>query len=333
MSSVFSPFFAGLADALALQHTFVLLYYSKSVSDKFFECLKAGGIFLMMVVVMEYMLLPAIRWLADSLLGWSGGAGLFLRLTYMSTWFYPALFLITILNLEWYQDIANAAYEHLAIPVKELAWHKVARDALFRLLMGVLLLVQCQVPLRVPDLVLWLLPGPGGLLGLVHVVVPYLGACVAFLFTCWSLAFYFFEYKWGLDGLELRAQIASIEERWPYFLGFGTPASAVYFAFMWYLDKGVADGLLAIIYPIFILQALQSSPHRHPKMGRHPFLPRRLPFFFISSQFATWCVQKMDQNRKGATTRRRKSTATAAKGRGAAAATGSSSSSSSSSSS
>ena len=90
--------------------------------------------------------------------------------------------------------------------------------------MGLVLLFQCAAPIR----------------------LPYVGKPVSFLYSCWTCAFYCFEYKWGLDGLTLNQQLVFVEERWAYFLGFGTPVTVATFFFPQFLGLGV----YALVFPM-----------------------------------------------------------------------------------
>ncbi|EYU26503.1 hypothetical protein MIMGU_mgv1a010997mg [Erythranthe guttata] len=85
--------------------------------------------------------------------------------------------------------------------------------------------------------------------------IPYIGKAVNFLLLSWMYAYYCFEYKWNYSGLSLDKRLDFFESNWPFFAGFGSPCvlSAFFFSPL------VSYGVMAILYPLFVLTATGSE--------------------------------------------------------------------------
>ena len=95
---------------------------------------------------------------------------------------------------------------------------------------------------------------------LISVVFDYIGSLIAFFLFCWLHAFLSFEYKWIMEGKDLKLRIKYFEERVPYFSGFGAPLTLMIFV----TPQFISTGVYALTFPLFIIQAIESAPIYKP---------------------------------------------------------------------
>eukprot|EP00484_Ammonia_sp_Unknown_P025784 CAMPEP_0197037180 /NCGR_PEP_ID=MMETSP1384-20130603/14450_1 /TAXON_ID=29189 /ORGANISM="Ammonia sp." /LENGTH=434 /DNA_ID=CAMNT_0042467445 /DNA_START=24 /DNA_END=1325 /DNA_ORIENTATION=+ len=125
---------------------------------------------------------------------------------------------------------------------------------------------------------------------LTSMLFDYIGFAIAFLLFCWQHAFLSFEYKWIMEGKELRFRIKYFEERVPYFSGFGAPLTLLVLL----APQFISTGIYALTFPLFIIQAIESNPvtsfgaeqkgqhHHHSNQSKHNLMhhkPLRIPVF------------------------------------------------------
>ena len=83
------------------------------------------------------------------------------------------------------------------------------------------------------------------------------------MLLAWLYAFYTFDYKWALQKQPLAARIAYFESQWAFLGGFGALCSLVTTAAPFY----VGAALMALLFPLFILLACDTSPQEHMHRG------------------------------------------------------------------
>lgn len=179
---------------------------------------------------------------------------------YQLLWVFPAYFISFLVSCAWYQDIANRAYElHFgkrpAVQPNLARFMVLVRDEAWRFLLTYSFLVQTYA-------ILYLLPVVGGSLFLAHL--------------CWYWAFFCYEYKWALHGWTIDDRVCALEQEWAFLAGFGTPLalmSALFPAFVSY-------GVVAFVFPLFVVLATISEPRRHVATR---WAPARLPIFYVST--------------------------------------------------
>lgn len=66
-------------------------------------------------------------------------------------------------------------------------------------------------------------------------------------------------YKWIMEGVQLSDRVKFFEERIPYFSGFGAPLTCI----VLFSPNFVSTGVYALIFPMFIIQAIESKPIHH----------------------------------------------------------------------
>ncbi|KAL3620830.1 hypothetical protein CASFOL_035742 [Castilleja foliolosa] len=163
-------------------------------------------------------------------------------------WFYPMYISSFILSTLWYNDIAK--YGFFAIENQELSGTKDtnASDNNSTDLEGVMVGIAEQV-YSVLLLSFFFLE--------VYVTgfIPFIGKAVNFLLLSWMYAYYCFEYKWNYSGLSLDKRLDFFESNWLFFAGFGSPCVLAVFFF----SPLVSYGVMAILYPLFVLTATGSE--------------------------------------------------------------------------
>ncbi|KAG7092401.1 hypothetical protein E1B28_008758 [Marasmius oreades] len=151
--------------------------------------------------------------------------------------------------------------------------------------------------------------------------IPYVGSLLSFLFLCWVDSYYCFEFVWIARGLSLSSRVRHLEERWAYYLAFGThstfrspkgksaEASAsigLPTAGLCAFGSGLANGaIFALVFPLFVIMAMHARPVpidpysplprgqepqdaiKHPS----PFIPIRLPIFALVLFINDWIVK------------------------------------------
>ncbi|KAI7848028.1 etoposide-induced protein 2.4-domain-containing protein [Circinella umbellata] len=117
-------------------------------------------------------------------------------------------------------------------------------------------------------------------------LIPHAGPFLSFFMNCAIMAYYAFEYKWLYMGWTLEHRLTYLEEHWAYFLGFGTPITALTF-FLTTLHSGAIFGIL---YPFYVIMATMATPKPATPYGQ-PLTsgkgiptdlsaPNKIPIFF-----------------------------------------------------
>ncbi|CAG2204453.1 EI24 [Mytilus edulis] len=109
--------------------------------------------------------------------------------------------------LELLSDIADAAYVKSRGKPQLLYISTLIADMSFSLLIQALFLIQSTAAIFLP--------------------IPMVGTVVGLIHMCLLHSLYSFEYKWFNMGWEVHKRLQYIENRWPYFCGFGLPLALV----------------------------------------------------------------------------------------------------------
>mmetsp|Transcript_25804 Transcript_25804/g.89855 ORF Transcript_25804/g.89855 Transcript_25804/m.89855 type:complete len:327 (-) Transcript_25804:32-1012(-) len=265
-SRIGSSFSAGLQHALSAHNAILLLFYSRTVRIRCLQCAVLNGvIFLGSIFFTNVALFPLLGYIAATL-GVDGdgdSAGVEVRkavdgivsVMFSAFWFTPLYIISFALSSHWYQGIAVSAFQHWssegrftperqphAAPSKAIK-DMVAEEA-FRLVVVVLMLLFTSVVY----------------------FVPWIGPLVSFCLCCFIYPFQIWAYKWAMQGVDWSAQVAMLERHWPYFFGFGLPCTLLTF----FYSTFVAAGMYALVFPLYIVLAIASTP---PRVGFIPPLP------------------------------------------------------------
>lgn len=203
------------------------------------------------------------------------------QLFYM-LWFYPLYVLSILLSNIWYTDIAKNAYAAMgrAEPSskKELgdAQNKPAGVGGFMIGFG-------ETVFSILLLGFFFLE--------VYAVgyIPYVGKMLSFLLLSWMYAYYCFEYKWSLAEVSLEKRLDFFESNWAFFAGFGSPCVLPIF----FYSRLVGSGVLAILFPLFVLTATGSEADQGINCQRKKWMGvglGRLPIFYAADRLSMWVL-------------------------------------------
>ncbi|KAI5643364.1 etoposide-induced protein 2.4 (EI24) domain-containing protein [Phthorimaea operculella] len=219
---------------------------SKVLTRVLQSCILNGFIFLLSILVFEYALLPAVKYLVTVVFGHDPGVAHnvwgwmqpFLSMTFRMIWVLPLFLLSKLVNSLWFQDIADSAYRHRrGRPQFMSSVSKIIADSLFSLLVQALFLVQSMLVSMLP--------------------ITYIGELLCLVHMCLLYSLYSFEYKWFNMGWELHKRLTFIESNWPYFLGFGLPLAVLTQIPQSYIISGC---VFSIFFPVFILSGNEATP-------------------------------------------------------------------------
>ncbi|KAL7119603.1 hypothetical protein ACP275_02G072700 [Erythranthe tilingii] len=255
----------GFREACCLHRVVIYCLRSRELAIRTGQCFLLNGfIFLGSILVLRSLVIPTLQWVLpdgcpqmDSQETCPYGSIFrfypFLRLGLIQIfyvfWFYPMYISSFILSTIWYNDIAKYGffaiekYGSKSSDQKDSSATDKAAD-----IEGVMIGIAEQV-YSVLLLSFFFLE--------VYVTgfIPYIGKAVNFLLLSWMYAYYCFEYKWNYSGLSLDKRLDFFESNWPFFAGFGSPCvlSAFFFSPL------VSYGVMAILYPLFVLTATGSE--------------------------------------------------------------------------
>ncbi|XP_026500912.1 etoposide-induced protein 2.4 homolog [Vanessa tameamea] len=219
---------------------------SKVLTRVLQSCILNGFIFLLSILIFEYGLLPAVKYLVILVFGHNPGVAHnvwgwmqpFLSMTFRMIWVLPLFLLSKLVNSLWFQDIADSAYRHRrGRPQFMSSVSKIIADSLFSLLVQALFLVQSMLVSMLP--------------------ITYIGELLCLVHMCLLYSLYSFEYKWFNMGWELHKRLTFIETNWPYFLGFGLPLAVLTQIPQSYIISGC---VFSIFFPVFILSGNEATP-------------------------------------------------------------------------
>ncbi|KNC83236.1 hypothetical protein SARC_04514 [Sphaeroforma arctica JP610] len=266
-----TSFLEGVADSLAFPKVSTVLEKSERISTRVQRCVIINLVlFLGCLHLLDGYVVSFFYFILKTIWGWSSGQGdepeaakLLLQYTYNLIWVYPIYCLSFILNSVWYQDIAEDTYNLLfnGSSTRERASTNVSVISAISSKAAettISLLLETMVALLVTGLNL----------------VPHVGPTLSFILMCWLYALYCFEFKWSSFRWSLDKRLAFIEDRWPYFLGFGLPLSCVTV----FSSRFLSSGLFAILYPAFLILATATNPEARSSESKAPF---RIPIFTL----------------------------------------------------
>lgn len=202
-----------------------------------------GGIFLASILLFNCVLIPILQWFTELIFSSSGMGvtvwsyiGPMLVWTFGALWILPLFVLSKIVNCFWFQDIADAAYIKSRGRPQLLYISTLIADMSFSLLIQALFLIQSTVASFLP--------------------IPWVGTIVGLLHMCLLQSLYSFEYKWFNMGWEVHKRLQFIENRWPYFCGFGLPLALVT---SMHPSIVISGCLFSILFPLFIVSANEAE--------------------------------------------------------------------------
>ncbi|XP_052865846.1 etoposide-induced protein 2.4 homolog [Anopheles cruzii] len=218
------------------------------VLKRVFQCsMLNGGIFMLSILIFEYVVLPGLHFFLwylfrssttlTTVWGWMQPS---LSLLFNSFWVAPLFLLSKIVNSLWFQDIADSAYKfRKGRPQLIPSISKLIADMLINFLIQILFLLQSTLVKYLP------------------VPVPFVCRAIYMVHMSLLCALYSFEYKWFNMGWELHKRLTYIEQNWPYFLGFGLPLAVLSEIPNSFIISGC---VFSVLFPLFIISANEATP-------------------------------------------------------------------------
>lgn len=226
-----------------------------------------GIIFGGFLAIWEWAALPFL----DHFFGWFLGATEETKVgreiaSKLFTYFFlgPMLVLMYILNMIWYNEIAEDAFKKRKLKEKRGVSNSI-RDVVYRVLLIIILTIQSWASRN-------LLP-------------MYIGYPIEFLQSSWTIAFYCFDYRWSLAGLTLDERLRKFESYWPFMLGFGAPLAALALWLPDYWGYVVYD----LFFPMSMILAIETDPIQHRRGWSH------LRVFRVSQFFTLWLIRGIEK--------------------------------------
>lgn len=210
-------------------------------------CVFNGGVFMVSILVFEYVVLPLLNLSLSTMMlnsstvatvwGWMKPS---LSLLFHGLWVVPLYVLSKIVNSLWFLDIADSAYKfRKGRPQLIPSFSKLIADNIINLLIQLLFLGQ--------SILVKYLPLP----------VPFACSVLYIVHMSMLCSLFAFEYKWFNMGWELHKRLTYIETNWPFFIGFGLPL-----AILSELPNSffISGCVFSLLFPLFILSANETTP-------------------------------------------------------------------------
>lgn len=288
----------GLREACCLHRVVILCRRSTKLLIRTGQCFLLNGfIFLGSMFVLKSAVIPFLLWILPDQCSQIRSQELcldsgilkfysFLRLALIQLlyifWFYPLYVFSIVLSTLWYNDIAKygfAAMGRSGQSSKELSrqdetLQNTEQKGRLRGLEGVMIAIGEQVYSMLLLSFFFVEVNAIGFL-------PYIGKGFNFLLLSWMYAYYCFEYKWNFSEVGLDKRLDFFESNWAFFAGFGSPCVLAYFFF----SPLVAYGVMAILYPLFVLTATASGAEEVISSKRRSWKGAgfgRLPIFYVA---------------------------------------------------
>ncbi|KAH7290921.1 hypothetical protein KP509_30G069300 [Ceratopteris richardii] len=285
--SLVSLYFAGFKDACCVHRAYFFCRRSQKVFLRTVQCFLLNGfIFLGIYYLIQRLVAPMVHRILTFPIAEEQHQGsplieTFLLYLCQGLLVFPLYVLSYVASCIWYAEIAQQAFsvleysshedkkEHaqLTYAIQEMGNQTnsgldgilfSAGEQAYSILM--LLIFYCEV--RVAS------------------SIPYIGNIVMFPLRSWLYAFYFFDYAWSYGKWSLQKRLLFFETNWAFFAGFGCPCVIATLP----LYGLVQDGVLAFLFPLFVLVAFGSQQEQVVAANNNiqPQLPR-VPMFYLTS--------------------------------------------------
>ncbi|CAB3403138.1 unnamed protein product [Caenorhabditis bovis] len=164
----------------------------------------------------------------------------------------------------WFSDVSNACLRRLNYPPPQPLDIRVsAADSVVSVILGFVFLIQGLLMEWIP--------------------VPLLSTVASFVHVCLLNSMYCFEYFWSSRSVKFKSRINSIESRWTYFVGFGTPISLASSL----SGSVVVNGcVFAMLFPFFIISSYKADWKRDYRGATIPKIRIFLPSVIITDFFS-----------------------------------------------
>ncbi|KAL8520907.1 hypothetical protein ACS0TY_011455 [Phlomoides rotata] len=290
----------GFREACCLHRVFTYCLRSRELAIRTGQCFLFNGfIFLGSILVLRSVVVPTLLWVLpegcpliisqelcpiESVFRFYSFLRLGLIQLFYVFWFYPMYISSFILSTLWYNDIAKYGFfavEKHGPSCSESSGQKDNASDKTTDLAGAMIALAEQVYSILLLNFFFLEVYVAGF-------IPYIGKALNFLLLSWMYAYYCFEYKWNYSGLSLDKRLDFFESNWPFFAGFGSPCVLAVF----FISPLVSYGVMAILYPLFVLTATGSEADKVVTSQRNKWKGAglgRIPIF-LSADFLSMKV-------------------------------------------
>jgi etoposide-induced 2.4 mRNA len=200
-----------------------------------------------------------------------------LSYTFGGLWILPLFCLSRVINVFWFQDVANSAFRGR---FRSMDFPTLVADTVYSLVIQALFLLQVNsysfddrvetFDRKLSDEFVVSSPDDDIILScqlyfllqatlVVMLPIAYLGSLISLVFMSILYALYSFEYKWFNTGWDTPKRLHFIENNWPYFLGFGLPLALLTIMTSSYYINGV---IFSVLFPFFIVSANEAKVAR-----------------------------------------------------------------------
>ena len=269
ISNLSQTILQGCFSAVSLKETLKFLNSTKRIETVSSLLLLNGFIFGGSLAFWEWAVLPALdrfgsllvspstSWEEDQEINSAKAAAIqFVTLL----WLAPMLVLSVLLNMVWYNDIAEDAFRKRNLKIRRGA-SKSFRDEVYRLLLFFVLTVQSWITLNLfPKMI---------------------GYPIEFIQSSFTIAFYCYDYGWSLAGLTLEERLRKFESHWPFMLGFGAPLAALA---LW-LPVFWGYVAYALFFPVCMILAIETDPRQQVRGWD------QVRVFRVSQFFTLWLIR------------------------------------------
>jgi etoposide-induced 2.4 mRNA len=255
--------FAGFFDALAFGRAATILMRSKKAYSTILNCFLLNGLLLLgSYFIYEYLVGPGIK----NIIPTERGLHFVFSTVYYVCWVYPVYVFSYVVNLAWYNDIAQQAFIFSGHTTEDKVGDSIGKkmsDIVYDLaLCGSFMIVTIAISTFLTNVF----------------SLEATADVFKFIQLSWLYAFYCFDCKWSLRGkwgITKRVQV--FETYWVYMSGFGTPFTLAFYFFP-YL---VSNGIFALLYPVFLILAVRAKPQ---KTDNAKYIPLHLPLFWLADK-------------------------------------------------
>eukprot|EP01012_Entosiphon_sulcatum_P013883 TRINITY_DN19066_c0_g1_i1.p1 TRINITY_DN19066_c0_g1~~TRINITY_DN19066_c0_g1_i1.p1 ORF type:complete len:297 (+),score=36.30 TRINITY_DN19066_c0_g1_i1:32-892(+) len=252
VSAVSANILAGMRDSCNVGMLLRAAFKSERLGQLCLQCLLLNGL----VVCGSAFVFYQLDWLAATYLPVVSGSstatsvfGVLSNIVYQCIWHIPLQLLCHVLNYMWYTYIFEEGVRValLRVPVKAFTyrrWLRLVSNEVLKLLLIALFALQANL--------------------IELISFCYIGPICSFFMFCLLHSFFTFDYCWGQQEWSLKAKIDHFEVNWDYFLGFGLPMTAMYYALCYGFSTFLAYGVTSLLYPAHIILSLCCRPPGPP---------------------------------------------------------------------
>ena len=261
-------FIFGIQDSITSTISTVKLLKSNSdLRSKITQCLILNGlVFLFSLVVFEKVLIPIVLYVVP--LEASTWIDFILKTLFKVLWVLPLYIISRLLNVFWYQEIADLVYRTLKKPTNKpsgMPLSAILADVVYSVVVQCIFLVQASLVASVP-------------------VIGY-GLHLSHMSLVYSL--YAFEYVWMSQGLGVIQRTAIMHLNWCYFIGYGLiMAVSVSLSNSYFI--GVC--MFALLFPLLLISSHFRQKHQYHNLKIQP-LPIFKPSIFLTEHLIK-CFQR-----------------------------------------